>query len=72
MTTVEVRFLDENDHVRAGELVNPFRLIDRNGFDVEYVGNHEVDVYCFRSNGEEHIFRTHISRVASMRAVAFA
>lgn len=66
---VEVRFLDEDNHLRAGELVNPHRVIDR-GVEVEFMGDHEVDVYCFRSNGEEHIFRTHISRVASMREVA--
>lgn len=69
--TVEIRFVDEKGHLRAGELVNPHRVADR-GVDVEYVGDHEIDVYVFRSNGEEHIFRTHISRVASMRPVAFA
>lgn len=70
---IEVRFLDEDNHLRAGELVNPHRVIDgRGALDVEFIGDHEVDVYCFRSNGEEHIFRTHISRVASMREVAYA
>lgn len=65
---IEVRFLDEDDRLRAGELVNPCRVIER-GVEVEFYGDNEVDVFCFRSNGEEHIFRTHISRVASMRAL---
>lgn len=65
---IEVRFLDENDRVRGGELVNPHRVIDR-GIEVEFTGDNEVDVFCLRSNQETHIFRTHISRVASMRPV---
>lgn len=73
MYAIEVHFLDENDKVRAGELVNPNWVVDRRGaLDVEFVGDNEVDVYCFRSNGEEHIFRTHISRVASMFPVVMA
>ncbi len=71
MYPIEVRFLDDANHLRAGELVNPHRVVGH-AFDIEFTGNHEIDVYCFRSNGEEHIFRTHISRVASMRQVAYA
>ena len=68
---IEVRFLDEANILRAGELVNP-RTVDNGNVFIEFAGDHEVDVYVFRSNGEEHIFRTHISRVASMREVAYA
>lgn len=70
LLVVEVRFLDTNNNLRAGELVNPYRVVNADGeFDVEFVGDHEVDIYCYRSNGDEEIFRTHISRVASMRQV---
>jgi hypothetical protein len=72
MLAVEVRFLDEADVLRAGELVNPYRPADGGYAEVEFIGDNEVDVFCFRSNGETHIFRTHISRVASMRQVVVA
>lgn len=65
MHAIGVRFLDEEGTIREGELVNPFRIED-DEIVAEFIGNNEVDVMTVRSNGEDHIFRTHISRVVVM------
>lgn len=65
MHAIGVRFLDENGTIREGELINPFR-IEGNEIVAEFVGDNEIDVMTPRSNGEDHIFRTHISRVSLM------
>jgi hypothetical protein len=70
LTAIEVRFLDESGNIRAGELVNPARPNYEDGtVEVEFVGDNEVDILSFRSNNQPYFFRTHISRVASMREV---
>lgn len=71
MYPVAVYFLDENNNVRAGELLNPYRT-DGRGFDIEYVGDHEIDVYVLGNGDDDYIFRTHVSRVSAIREVAYA
>lgn len=68
-TTIQVHFLHGED-VLAGELVNPYSPdYEQGAVNVEFVGDNEVDVLVFRSDDLPFIFRTHISRVASMKEV---
>jgi hypothetical protein len=72
-TTVEVRFLDANDVLRGGELLTPHTLnFDTDMIEVEFVGDHEVDIMFARSTGQWNIYRTHISRVGNMFPVGVA
>lgn len=65
MHAIGVRFLDETGTIREGEMINPFRVEDGEVV-AEFCGDNEIDVMTVRSNGEDHIFRTHISRVSVM------
>lgn len=69
-TTVAVRFLDTDDQIKGGELVNPFTVDDLGGINFEYVGDGEVDIMRVTSKGVLVSNRVHASRVANMWAVA--
>lgn len=73
MYPIEVRFLDESNEEQGGELLTPNRPNSDGSVDVQYVGDHEIDVVIWNPVTDElHIVRTHISRVSSMRQVAYA
>lgn len=53
---IEVRFLDESGEVCAGELVNPFRVDQERGFQIEMREQHAeptVTVMFRTASGEE-------------------